>query len=185
MRYRRAGIWGLRSAFGGTADLHSQRHYCLPEHHEIFVVGNAEEAGKKVGSAKVGLNWHTDHYHLPEPGLFTFLHAVQVPKVAGDTRYANGMAAFDALPGEIRARIDGLEVLHSRARLFRELFPEASEADMEAERRRRCRMWCIRWCGCIRSWGGAGCIWVGSGGRRSRGWGKRRRMGCSSSCSTT
>jgi taurine dioxygenase len=122
--------------FGGRPDLHSQRHYCLPDHHEIFVVGNATEGGKKVGASRVGLNWHTDHYHLPEPGLFTFLHAVQVPRTAGDTRYANGMAAFDALPNEIRARIDGMNVLHSRARLFRELFPEATEDAMEEERRK-------------------------------------------------
>ena len=119
--------------FGGRADLHSQRHYCLPEHHEIFVVGNPEQGGKRVGATRVGMNWHTDHYHLPEPGLFTFLHAVTVPEAAGDTRYANGMAAFDALPGATRARIDGLRVLHSRGRLFRMLFPEASEADAQAE----------------------------------------------------
>src|ERR1700761_1940941 len=55
--------------FGGRADLHSQRHYCLDAHHEIFVVGNAEENGRRVGASRVGLNWHTDHYHLPEPGL--------------------------------------------------------------------------------------------------------------------
>jgi taurine dioxygenase len=122
--------------FGGRPDLHSQRHYCLPEHHEIFVVGNPQEGGKAVGASRVGQNWHTDHYHLPEPGLFTFLHAVQVPESAGDTRYANGMAAFDALPDTMRAQIDGLQVLHSRARLFRMLFPEASEADAEAERRK-------------------------------------------------
>ena len=65
--------------FGGRPDLHSQRHYCLPDHHEIFVVGNATEGGKKIGASRVGLNWHTDHYHLPEPGLFTFLHAVLGP----------------------------------------------------------------------------------------------------------
>jgi taurine dioxygenase len=122
--------------FGGRPDLHSQRHYCLPAHHEIFVVGNAEEAGKKVGASRVGLNWHTDHYHLPEPGLFTFLHALQVPRVAGDTRYANGIAALDALPAGMRAHIDALRVLHSRARLFRMLFPEASEDALEAERQK-------------------------------------------------
>jgi taurine dioxygenase len=122
--------------FGGTPDLHSQRHYCLPEHHEIFVVGNAEENGKRIGATRVGMNWHTDHYHLPEPGLFTFLHALEVPPVAGETRYANGMAAFDALPADMQARIDGMKVLHSRARLFRALFPEASEAAMAAERDR-------------------------------------------------
>jgi taurine dioxygenase len=120
--------------FGGQPDLHSQRHYCLPEHHEIFVVGNVEEDGKRIGASRVGLNWHTDHYHLPEPGLFTFLHALQVPSVASDTRYANGIAAFEALPRETQKRIDGMQVLHSRTRLFRALFPEASDAALRAER---------------------------------------------------
>jgi taurine dioxygenase len=120
--------------FGGRPDLHSQRHYCLPDHHEIFVVGNVEENGRRIGASRVGLNWHTDHYHLPEPGLFTFLHALVVPPTAGQTRYANGLAAYAALPTEMKARIDGLGVRHSRARLFRALFPEASEVDLEAER---------------------------------------------------
>jgi taurine dioxygenase len=122
--------------FGDRPDLHSQRHFCLPEHHEIFVVGNAVQDNKQAGAPRVGLNWHTDHYHLPEPGLFTFLHAIEVPKVAGDTRYANGMAALDTLPASLRERIDALQVLHSRARLFRMLFPDAPEADVEAERRK-------------------------------------------------
>jgi taurine dioxygenase len=122
--------------FGGRPDLHSLRHYCLPEHHEIFVVGNVHEKEQNVGSPRVGLNWHTDHYHLPEPGLFTYLHAIQVPTDQGDTRYANGIAAYEALSPEIRARIEGMKVLHSRARLFRNLFPEASEEEMEAERRK-------------------------------------------------
>ena len=128
-----AAYLGFAQSFGGRPDLHSQRHYCLPEHHEIFVVGNAEENGKKIGASRVGLNWHTDHYHLPEPGLFTFLHAIEVPLAEGDTRYANGIAAFEALPGSTQARIAGMQVRHSRARLFRALFPEATEAQMAAE----------------------------------------------------
>jgi taurine dioxygenase len=122
--------------FGGRPDLHSLRHYCLPEHHEIFVVGNVHEKEATVGSPRVGLNWHTDHYHLPEPGLFTYLHAIQVPPGQGDTRYANGIAAYDALPPETQAEIEGLRVLHSRARLFKNLFPEATAEEMEAERRK-------------------------------------------------
>jgi taurine dioxygenase len=129
-----AAFLSFARRFGGRADLHSQRHYCLPEHHEIFVVGNVVEDGKRVGASRVGLNWHTDHYHLPEPGLFTFLHALVVPPVAGQTRYANGMAAYDALPEATKADIAGLSVRHSRARLFKLLFPEASESDLAAER---------------------------------------------------
>lgn len=129
-----AAYLAFAQRFGGRPDLHSQRHYCLDAHHEIFVVGNAEEAGQRIGASRVGLNWHTDHYHLPEPGLFTFLHALVVPPVAGQTRYANGIAAYDALSAETKAAIDGLDVRHSRARLFKMLFPEASEADLAAER---------------------------------------------------
>jgi taurine dioxygenase len=136
-----SGYLTFARRFGGQPDLHSLRHYCLPEHHEIFVVGNVHEkeanAGSPpAGSPRVGLNWHTDHYHLPEPGLFTYLHAIQVPPEQGDTRYANGIAAYDALSSEMQAEIEGLKVLHSRARLFKNLFPEATEEEMAAERRK-------------------------------------------------
>jgi taurine dioxygenase len=131
-----SGYLDFARRFGGRPDLHTQRHYCLPDHHEIFVVGNVVENGRRIGASRVGLNWHTDHYHLPEPGLFTYLHAIDVPPVAGETRYANGLAAYAALPAAMQARIEGMQVLHSRARLFRALFPEASEAEMEAERLR-------------------------------------------------
>jgi taurine dioxygenase len=130
------GYVGFTRKFGDRADLHSLRHLCLPDHHEIFVVGNAVQDSNQAGAPRVGLNWHTDHYHLPEPGLFTFLHAIQVPAVAGDTSYANGVAALDALPRPMRDRIDGLQVLHSRAKLFQMLFPEATADEIEAERRK-------------------------------------------------
>ena len=129
-----ADFLAFATRFGGRPDLHSQRHYCLDDHHEIFVVGNVEENGRRIGASRVGLNWHTDHYHLPEPGLFTFLHALVVPPVAGGTRYANGVAAYEALPDGLRDKASGLSVRHSRTKLFKALFPEASEDALAAER---------------------------------------------------
>ena len=35
-----AGYLAFAQRFGGRPDMHSLRHYCLPDHHEIFVVGN-------------------------------------------------------------------------------------------------------------------------------------------------
>jgi len=128
-----AGYLAWASRFGTDFDLHSRRDLCLPEHHEIFLVGNTERDGKAAGAPKVGLNWHTDHYHLQHPGLFTFLHAIVVPPVEGHTRYANGIAAYEALPEAMRARIAGLRVRHSRARLYRNLFPDATEEQCRAE----------------------------------------------------
>jgi taurine dioxygenase len=108
----------------------------VPGHPEIFVVGNVVEGGKASGAVKVGMNWHTDHYRLEFPGLFTFLHAIDIPPTAGETSYANGIAAWDAMPEPLRQRIDGLQVLHSRRRLFRELFPDSTEEQVEAEGRK-------------------------------------------------
>ena len=138
----------------------------------------------KAGSPKVGLNWHTDHYHLPEPGLFTYLHAIQVPPGQGDTRYANGIAAYEALPADKRAEIDGLKVLHSRARLFKNLFPEATEVEMEAERQKvpdvvhpLVRM--------HPELGGAASISAANGARASTAWSRTGRRRCTTSCCST
>lgn len=130
------GFVDFAKRYGPNLDIHSRQDLCVPGHPEIFVVGNVVENGKAAGAAKVGLNWHSDHYHLEFPGLFTFLHALEIPPVAGETRYANGIAAWDAMPEAMRQRIDGLQVLHSRKRLFRELFPDATEEQVEAEGRK-------------------------------------------------
>lgn len=130
------GFVDFTRRYGRNLDIHSRQDLCVPGHPEIFVVGNVVENGKAAGAAKVGLNWHSDHYHLEHPGLFTFLHALEIPPVAGETRYANGIAAWDAMPEALRQRIDGLQVLHSRRRLFRELFPDATEEQVEAEGRK-------------------------------------------------
>jgi taurine dioxygenase len=121
--------------FGGNFDLHSQRQFCHPEFHPIFVVGNVVEYGRAVGAPKVGLNWHTDHYHLERPGRFTWLHAIELPPQSSATRYANGIAAYEALPDATRARIDDLRVMHSRARMFVHAFPGATAEQVDAERR--------------------------------------------------
>lgn len=123
-----AGYVNFAGHFDGVFNLHSRRDLCLPEQHEVFLVGNV--AG---GSPKVGLNWHTDDYHLAKPGRYTFLHAIEVPPVPAGTTYANGVAAYDALPEETRQRIKNVEVRHSRAKLFRELFPDHTEEQVTAE----------------------------------------------------
>ncbi len=121
--------------FGASFDLHSQRQFCHPDFHPIFVVGNVVEYGRAAGAPKVGLNWHTDHYHLERPGRFTWLHAIDLPPGSSATRYANGIAAYEALPAAQRARIANLKVMHSRARMFKHAFPDATADQVEAERR--------------------------------------------------
>ncbi len=59
--------------------------------------------------------WHTDASFQDPPGRYSMLHARVVPPVPADTEFADTRAAYDALPAETKASLDGLRVHHSIA----------------------------------------------------------------------
>ena len=59
--------------------------------------------------------WHTDASFQDPPGRYSMLSAKVVPAVGADTEFADMRAAYDALPEETKAQIDGLRVHHSIA----------------------------------------------------------------------
>lgn len=56
--------------------------------------------------------WHTDVTFSKTPPLGCVLRAVKIPPSGGDTLWASGTAAFDALPSDIQNKIKGLTALH-------------------------------------------------------------------------
>lgn len=56
--------------------------------------------------------WHSDVSWREIPPLGTVLHAIQVPVPGGDTLFADMEAAWAALPGDVRAAIDGRSAVH-------------------------------------------------------------------------
>jgi taurine dioxygenase len=60
-----------------------------------------------------GTTWHTDHSFKAVPPKATLLYALVVPESGGDTSFCNTRDAYEALPDETRARIDGLKAVHS------------------------------------------------------------------------
>lgn len=83
----------------------------LPEY--IDIISNVKVDGKTVGVAGTGeLQWHTDTLPLPNSALI--LHAWEAPESGSATKFANGYAAYEALSDEVKARIDGRILLHSR-----------------------------------------------------------------------
>ncbi|MFF5989699.1 TauD/TfdA dioxygenase family protein [Prauserella flavalba] len=56
--------------------------------------------------------WHTDVTFRPNPALGSVLRLVTVPPVGGDTMWADMAAAYDNLPEDVKARIDGLKAVH-------------------------------------------------------------------------
>jgi taurine dioxygenase len=57
--------------------------------------------------------WHTDQsYRRPPPDVSLFLAVIPVPQGQGQTLFADGTAAYEALPPALKARVDTLEGLH-------------------------------------------------------------------------
>ena len=82
----------------------------LDENGEIMSTDNRRRAyalGNRL--------WHTDASFQDPPGRYSMLHAKVVPPVGADTEYADMRAAWDALPEDARARLDGLRAHHSIA----------------------------------------------------------------------
>lgn len=58
-------------------------------------------------------NWHTDWSFQANPPSATCLMAVTIPPHGGDTLFVNQHAALDAMPPELRARLEGRLAVHS------------------------------------------------------------------------
>jgi taurine dioxygenase len=59
-----------------------------------------------------GEEWHSDDTFMAEPCSLTCLYGIEVPETGGDTQFANMYAAYEALPGSERRRLDSLRVVH-------------------------------------------------------------------------
>jgi len=57
--------------------------------------------------------WHTDSSFKAPSGYASLLYARSIPPIGGHTEFADLRAAYDALPGATRARLDGLMAEHS------------------------------------------------------------------------
>ena len=56
--------------------------------------------------------WHTDDSYFPVPAKATLLQALAIPDSGGQTRFANMRTAYQDLPEEVKARIEGLRAIH-------------------------------------------------------------------------
>ena len=57
------------------------------------------------------LTAHADHHWTPVPSSGSFLYALEVPRVGGDTTWINLAAAHDALDDATKREIDGLQLI--------------------------------------------------------------------------
>ena len=109
--------------FGVLAD-HVLSPYALPGYPEIYVVSNIIENGKPIGVADAGPNWHSDFSYRTRPARCSLLYALEVPVIddvpRGDTLFSNTLAAYEALPQELRKKADGLHAVFSLTKSYEE-----------------------------------------------------------------
>jgi taurine dioxygenase len=96
----------------GRPEPHVIDQFHHPEHADILILSNRRKDGEPVGLADAGTYFHTDYSYLEVPARCTMLYSIEVPKVGGDTLFADQYAAYEDLPDATKRRIDGLVALH-------------------------------------------------------------------------
>ena len=83
-----------------------------PEDPNILILSNVKKDGKPTGLQDAGSYFHTDYSYLQVPARATTLYSRVVPKVGGDTLFADQQAAYDDLPEAMKRRIEPLLAIH-------------------------------------------------------------------------
>ena len=102
-----AALVGFSSEFGDL-EIHVREEYLSPEHPEILYVSNIEQEGRRIGIlSDTEVGWHYDQIYLPRPAVGSLLMADTLPPEGGNTEFADMSAAWNALPEQTRAKLDG------------------------------------------------------------------------------
>jgi len=98
----------------GELEVHSRTEYLSGAAPELLYVSNLKEDGRKIGVLGDGeAGWHTDQTYRPKPALGSLLAAAIIPAEGGDTSFADMYRAYDALPASLKAKLEGLNAVHS------------------------------------------------------------------------
>lgn len=106
-------------------DLHIHPIYpSSAEQREVIVLDTA------VTDVRDNAIWHTDVTFLETPALGAVLAAKQLPPYGGDTLWASGTAAFEALSKPLQRLLDGLTATHDISKSFPQERFGATDADL-------------------------------------------------------
>ena len=109
-----AALVRFTSRFGELEDapLFQGRRF-VDAHPEVMIVSNVVVGGRELGSlGNSEAFWHSDLNFVEQPPDASCLYALEVPPAGGDTGFANMYAAFETLPADLAAAIDGRQILH-------------------------------------------------------------------------
>ncbi len=113
------------------------------ENPEVGILSNLKQNGQYIGSPDAGQDWHTDMTYRDVAGFVNVLYGVRIPmrdgKPLGGTEFSNMHMVHDALPEEIRTRLQGATASHDFAKFWDNMRAKGSPrpALTDEQRRRR------------------------------------------------
>jgi taurine dioxygenase len=98
----------------GPLFVHVRSQFHSLDSPAVMMISNVDVPGRDYGTLGRGeLGWHTDQAYTRRPAFGTLLHAIEIPANGGETEFADLIAAFEAMPAGLRARVEGRRIVYS------------------------------------------------------------------------
>jgi len=131
------------SARFGTLEVNVAGSFQEPGIPEVMILSNVVENGRPIGMADAGQDWHTDMSYSKTIAFANVLYGVRIPRrngrALGNTEFLNMQAAYEDLPGEIKARLQDATALHDFNKFWEKMRREkgSSRPPLTEEQRRK------------------------------------------------
>ena len=103
--------FGKLAPIARPKDTFPKGYAALPD--GVMLITNVRENGEPIGALPDGdMLFHHVMMHADEPHKATMLNAVDIPSHGGNTLFASGYAAYETLPEDIRAPLEGRRAFH-------------------------------------------------------------------------
>jgi len=96
----------------------------------IYKITFDAEINERAKYLQGSMYWHVDGSLQPRPNLAAILRPIRLSDSGGQTEFCNTYAAYEELPEEEKAHIDGLRVVHSAERTQYYVTPEMSYEEL-------------------------------------------------------
>jgi taurine dioxygenase len=96
--------------FGELSPVHTSHH--SETNRAVMYIGNLKKDGKMTGALPLGeMQFHSDQCYQERPAMGSMLYSIEIPAEGGNTLFANGYKAWEALPEDVKQRVQGLKAI--------------------------------------------------------------------------
>jgi taurine dioxygenase len=112
----------------------AERFGALTSAHPTVNTGSARVLRVTADKGMAANAWHTDVTFVDRVPAISVLRAVTLPPYGGNTVWANTVAAYNALPGSLKALVDRLRAVHTNSYDYAQRDEENDEPDANYSR---------------------------------------------------